>query len=200
MPTRVSIGRTRSLLPGVLYLLTGEQQLHLPCRPAAELRRTQRRESHLRLHRNPQEVRPVRTEIPMHDRTVSVSCNPHERSSSAASARPPNYTGVRTGTATAKEGRGALCRTKESQSHRPQSAPAPQVEVRTRAVLPGGHCPEHQAASPVPQPTNDVTGSRYFIGQGPSRLTQLQSSIPEPPERGRLFQHPQGKALIELAE
>src|ERR1700733_10011299 len=114
---------------GVLYPLTGEQQLHLPCRPAAELRRTQRGESHLRLHRNPQEVRPVRTEIPVHDRTVPVSCNPHERSSSAASARPPNYTGVRTGTATAKEGRGALCRTKESQSHRPQSAPAPQVEV-----------------------------------------------------------------------
>jgi hypothetical protein len=109
-------------------------------------------------------VRSVRTEIPVHDRTVPVSCNPHERNSSAASPRSPHYTGVRTGTATAKEGRGALRRTKESQSHRPSSAPAPQVEVRTRAVLPGGHCPEHQAAGPVPQPTNDVTGSRHFIG------------------------------------
>jgi hypothetical protein len=152
-------------------------------------------ESHLRLHRNPQEVRSVRTEIPVHDRTVPVSCNPHERNSSAASARSPNYTGVRTGTATAKEGRGALCRTKESQSHRPPSTPAPQVEVRTRAVLPGGHCPEHQAAGPVPQPTNDVTGSRHFIGEGRSRLTQLQSSISEIPKQHRLFQHPQANAL-----
>src|SRR5882762_4129021 len=154
----------KSLLwSGALHLPAEQQQLHLPFRPATELWRTQRTESHLRLHRNPQEVRSVRTEIPVHDRTVPVSCNPHERNSSAASAGSPNYTGVRTGTATAKEGRGALRRTKELQSHRPPSAPAPQVEVRTRTVLPGGHCPEHQAAGPVPQPTDDVTGSRHFI-------------------------------------
>jgi transposase len=110
---------------GVLYLLTREQQLHLPCRSATELRRTQREESHLRLHRNPQEVRPMRTEIPVHDRTVPVSCHPHERNSPAASAGSPNYTGVRTGAATAKEGRGALRRTKEPQPDRPPSAPAP---------------------------------------------------------------------------
>jgi hypothetical protein len=127
------------------------------------------------------------SEIPVHGRTVPVSCNPHERNSSAASARSPNYIGVRIGTATAKEGRGALRRTKESQSHRPPSAPAPQVEVRTRAVLPGGHCPEHQAAGPVPQRTSDVTGSRHFIGEGRSRLTQLQSSIPDPKTNTEFF-------------
>jgi len=126
----------------------------------------------------------------VHDRTVPVSCNPHERNSSAASARSPNHTGVRTGTATAKEGRGALRRTKESQSHRPASAPAPQAEVRTRAVLPGGHCSEHQAAGPVPQPTNDLTSSRHFIEEGRSRLTQLQNSIPEIPKTKPTFSTP----------
>jgi hypothetical protein len=37
----------------------------------------------------------------------------------------------------------------------------------------------NQAASQVPQPANDVTGSRYFIGKGRSPSTQLQSSIPQ---------------------
>ncbi len=144
-----------------------------------------------RLHRNPQEVRSVRTEIPMHDRTVPVSCHPHERNSPAASSGSPNYTGVRTGAATAKEGRGALRRAKESQPHRPASASAPQVEVRTRAVLPGGNCPEYQAAGPVPQPTNDVTGSRHFIGKARSPpINSLQSSIPKLSKRRRVFQHP----------
>ena len=63
---------------GVLYLLTGEQQLHLSRRPAVELWRPQREESHLRLYRNSQEVRSMRAEIPVHDWTVPVSCNPYE--------------------------------------------------------------------------------------------------------------------------
>src|ERR1700745_1288500 len=154
----------KSLLrPGVFYLLTGKQQLHLPGRPATELWWTQRREPHVRLYRNAQEMRPVPTEIPMHDRALSVPCHPHERSSSAASARSLDYTGVQVRTTTTEKGRGALRGTKESQSHRPPSAPAAQVEVRTRTVLPGGHCPEHQAAGPVPQPANDVTGTHHFI-------------------------------------
>ena len=137
------------LWSGVLYLLTGKQQLHLPGRPATELRRTQRGKPHVRLHRNAQEVRSVPTEIPVHDRAIPLSCHPHERSRSAASARSLDYTGVQICATATEKGRGALRGTKESQSHRPASAPAPQVEVRTRAVLPGGHCPEHQAAGPV---------------------------------------------------
>ena len=116
MPTRDAVGRTRSPFYGPesftylpesnSYICPAGQQLNYGGR--------KRGKSHLRLPPNPQEVRPVRTAIPVHDRTVPVSCHPHERSSSAAYR--PNYTGVRTGTATAKEGRGALCRTKESQS------------------------------------------------------------------------------------
>src|SRR5664279_2606610 len=155
----------KSLLwSGVLYILTGQQQLHLSCRSAAKLWRTQRGKPHVRLYRNAKEMRSVPTEIPVHDRAISLSCHPHERSSSAAGARSPGNSRVQTCTTTAEEGGSALRRTKESQSHRSPSAPAPQVEVRTRAVLPGRHCPEHQTAGPVPQPANDVTGARHFIG------------------------------------
>src|SRR5271163_2489695 len=108
------------LWSGVLYLLTGEQQLHLPSRPAAELWRPQRGEPHLRLYRNPQEVRSVPTEIPVHDRTVPVSCHPHERSSSATSARSLDDTGVRACATTAEEGRGAVRAAEES--YRPPSS------------------------------------------------------------------------------
>ena len=75
MPTRDAVGRTRSPFygPESLYLLAGEQQLHLPCRPATELRRSQRAEPHVRLYRNAQEVRSVPTEIAVHDWTVPVS-------------------------------------------------------------------------------------------------------------------------------
>jgi hypothetical protein len=90
---------------------------------------------------------------------------PHERDRSAADARSLDYTGVQVRTTTSEEGRGALRGAKESKSHRSQSAPAAQVEVRTRTVLPSGHCPEHQAAGPVPQPASDVAGTRHFIGR-----------------------------------
>ena len=125
----------------------------------------QRAEPHVRLYRDAQEVRPVPTEIPVHDWTVPVSCYPHERDRSAAGARSLDYTGVQVRTTATKEGRGALRGAKKSQSHRSQSAPAAQVEVRTRTVLPSGHCPEHQAAGPVPQPASDVAGTRHFIGR-----------------------------------
>ena len=144
-------------------------------------------------------MRSVRTEIPVHDWTVPVSCNPYERSSSPASARSPNYTGVRAGAATAKEGRGALRRTKESQSHRPPSAPSPQVEVRTRAVLPGGHGPEHRTAGPIPQPANDVAGARYFIEGKTTPIKTCESLSPEIPKLHRLFQHPRDKSLVDGA-
>ena len=111
---------------------------------STELWRPQREESHVRLYRNAHEVGSVPTEIPLHDRTVPVSCHPHERSSSTASARSADNTGVRTGTTRAEEGRSTVRRTQES--HR-SSPPAPaQIEVRPRTVLPGGHCPKHQTA------------------------------------------------------
>ncbi len=128
MPTRDAVGRTKSLLYGPGPLPTYRRAtVTSPC--SQQLNYGGRNEGNrtfgyigTRKKCGPWEQNQCTT------RTVPVSCNPHERSSSAASARPPNYTGVRTGTATAKEGRGALRRTKESQSHRPQSAPAPQVD------------------------------------------------------------------------
>jgi hypothetical protein len=106
----------------------------------------------------------VPTEIPVHDRTVPVSCHPHERSSSATSARSVDNTGVRRCTTTTEEGRGAVRGTKES--HR-SSSPAPaQVEVRPRAVLPGGHCPEHQATGPVPEWADHSTDTCHSLGAG----------------------------------
>jgi transposase len=175
-----------------IYLLAGEQQLHLPWRPATELRRTQRAEPHVRLYRDAQEVRPVPTEIPVHDWTVPVSCYPHERDRSAAGARSLDYTGVQARTTATKEGRGALRGAKKSQSHRSQSAPAAQVEVRTRTVLPSGHCPEHQAAGPVPQPASDVASTRHFIGSR-SRLTQQRRSIPKTTKTALTFSTPTGQ-------
>ena len=132
MPTRDAVGRTRSLLYGQEFiLLTGEQQLHLPCRPAAELRPGRNGEiSTFGYIGTRKKCGPCEQRSQCDDRTVPVSCNPHERSSSAASARPPNYTGVRTGNRQRKKiARGALCRTKESQSHRPQSARLHRMEV-----------------------------------------------------------------------
>jgi hypothetical protein len=76
-------------------------------------------------------------------------------------------------------------------------APAAQVEVRTRAVLPGGHCPEHQAAGPVPQPTNDVTGSRYFIEEGRSTNSTTEVNPRNPKKQHRVFNiHPCSQQLV----
>ncbi len=165
MPTRDAVGRTRSLLYGpesFTLLPRGEQQLHLPCRPAAELQRTQRGESHLRLHRNPQEVRPVRTEIPVHDRTVPVSCNPHERSSSGSERGRPPQTTPEFGQAQrqAKEGQALFAEPRVTVTSASIGSHIRRLKFVRERVLPRGHCPEHQTASPVPQPTNDVTGSR----------------------------------------
>ena len=110
MPTRDAVGRTRSPFygPECLHLLTREQQLHLPGRPATELRRPQQGEPHVRLHRNAQEVRSMPTKIAVHNRTVPISCHPHERSSSTTRARSLEYRGVQIRTTSAEEGRSAL--------------------------------------------------------------------------------------------
>src|SRR5580704_4812945 len=94
-------------------------------------------------------MRSVSAKISVHDWTVPVSCHPHERSSSATSARSLDDTGVQASTATAKEGRGAV-RVSEGSYRPPSSAPA-SVEVRPRAVLPCSRRPKHQATGPIPE-------------------------------------------------
>ena len=164
MPTRDAVGRTRSPFYGpecFTYLPDSNSYI---CPAGQQLNYGGRNEGYVRLYRNAQEVRSVPTEIPVYDWTVPVSCDPHERSRSATSARSPDDTGVRTCTTTAEEGRGVIRGTKES--HR-SSSPAPtQVEVRPRAVLPGGHCAEHQTTGPVPHPPNETTGTCHCVSTG----------------------------------
>ena len=82
---------------------------------------------------------------------------PHERSSSATSTRSPDDTGVWTCTTTAEEGRSTVRGTEES--HR-SSPPAPaQVELHSRAVLPGGHRPKHQTTGPIPERADHSPGT-----------------------------------------
>jgi hypothetical protein len=125
------------------------------------------------------------------------ACNPHERNSSATSARSPDDTGVRTCPTTAEEGRGAVRRTKES--HRSSSPALAQAEVRPRAVLPGGHCPKHQTIGPVPLPNNDTTDTCHCIGTKKGLPTKSAAGFkPQNAQnRHRLFQHPQAESLIE---
>ena len=186
------------LWPGRLHLLTREQQLHLPGWPAAELRRPQQGKPHVRLHRNAQEVRSVPTEIAVHNRTVPISCHPHERSSSTARERSLEYRGIQIRTTSTEKGRSALRGTKESYTHRPPTAPASPVEVRPRAVLPGGHCPEHQTASPVPKPTDTITNARQRIVAGTGgNVARRPFASPKSSNGRRLFQHPQANALSD---
>src|ERR1700685_1489849 len=65
MPTRDAVGPTRSPFYGpesFTYLPEGNTTS--ACKPAAELRRTQRGEPNVRLYRDAREVRSVQTEIP----------------------------------------------------------------------------------------------------------------------------------------
>jgi hypothetical protein len=105
MPTRDAVGRTRSPLYGperFTYLPESNSYI-CPAGQQLNYGRSQRKEPHVRLYRNAQEVWPVPTKIPVHNRTTSVPCHPYERSGSATSARSLDDTGVRTRTATAEE-------------------------------------------------------------------------------------------------
>src|SRR5271155_374248 len=97
---------------------------------------------------------------------------PHERSSSATSARSLDDTGVRACATTAEEGRGAVRAAEES--YRPPSSALTSVEVRPRAVLPCSHRPEHQAAGPVPEWADRMphTCCHCITGEGWCRLAR----------------------------
>jgi hypothetical protein len=62
----------------------------------------------------------------------------------------------------AKVGRGTVRRTEEP--YRSSLSTSAQAEVRTRAVLPRGHCAEHQTPGSIPQPVNDATATYHCIG------------------------------------
>ena len=92
----------------------------------------------------------------------------HMNEASATSARSPDDTGVQICTTTAEEGRSTIRRTQES--HR-SSSPAPaEVEVRPRAVLPGGYRPKHQTPAVRAVPTKSNAG---FQPQAPESGTDF---------------------------
>ncbi len=82
MPTRDTVGRTRSPFYGperFTYQPESNSYIFAPSRPATELwEAVTRATAHLRLYRNAQEVRPLPTEVAVHDGTVPVSRYPHE--------------------------------------------------------------------------------------------------------------------------
>ena len=126
--------------------------------------------------------------------THIISCHPHERSSSTARARSLAHRGVQIRATSTEKGRSTLRRTEESQPHRPPAAPAAPVEVRPGAVLPGSYRPEHQAASPVPKPTDTVTDACQRIAAGEEGNVALRPLAgSKSPERTPSFSTPTGQ-------
>ena len=202
MPTRDAVGRTRSPFYGPesftylpesnSYICPGGQQLNYGGRN--ERNRT------FGYIGTRKKCGPCQRRIPVHDWTVPVSCDPHEQEPlGSGRERSLDFTGVQVRTTATEEGRGALRGAKESQSHRSQSAPAAQVEVRTRTVLPGGHRPEHQAAGPVPEPTDTITNARQRIVAGTDGNIARRPFAGSKSSNGRrLFQHPRTLSLARL--
>ena len=110
MPTRDAVARTRSPFFGPECFTYQPESNSYICPAGQQLNYGGRndRKPCLRLYRNAQEVWSVSTETAVHQRSISVPCHPHERSSSAASERSLEHTGVRACTATAEEGRGTV--------------------------------------------------------------------------------------------
>jgi hypothetical protein len=93
---------------------------------------------------------------PMHQCCLPGPYHPPERTSPTTCAGVGQHAGLRQSTAAKKEG-GSFVRGTEESDRIAASASA-EIEVRTRAVLPGGGRSEHQATGALPQP-NDNTGS-----------------------------------------
>src|SRR6266404_3668513 len=82
------------------------------------------------------------------------------------------HTRVFQGTTTAKESRGLVCGTEESDRTAPLALTT--HEIRSRAVLSGSGCAEHQATGALPQPANPTAG--------PHRLKTRRRTRQHPPQ------------------
>jgi hypothetical protein len=178
-----------------LHVSTRKQTLSLSCGAATQLRRPQHAEPHLCLHRDPQTLRCVCAQSPMHRRSVSLSCRPYGRAFPATRPGVGEGARVRPCPAAKKEG-GSLVRGTE-ESDRTAALALAQTEVRTGTVLPGSGGPEHQATRAVPQPTD--------TGSASHRLDALSEETwyAHTPRRYRrfadvLFQHPRLQQLLPL--
>jgi hypothetical protein len=109
----------------------------------------------LQLHWNPQRLRRVCPESPLHQRSFSVSEHPPARTGAATRTGVSQHASVRSRPATEKES-GSAVRRIEKSDRAVSSAPA-EIEVRARAVLPDSGSSEHQALGALPQ-SADNTG------------------------------------------
>src|SRR5215469_11087462 len=127
----------------------------------------------------------------MHQRGLPLSRHSHARSGSATGTRTGHHARVRPGTAAEEKSRSVVCRTQESDRTTPPTPAA--TEVRARAVLPGGGCPEPQTTRPLPQPRPQshprcdhlTKGRKETNNQHHLNTTRRVSSLLK-----RLFQHP----------
>ncbi|MBZ5598245.1 MAG: transposase [Acidobacteriia bacterium] len=155
MRTRDSIHRKNSPFYGPeRFTYQPDSKLSLSCRRATQLWRSERSESHLRLYRDAQALWWVRTESAVYQRRVPLSCHPHAGTSSTTRPRTGRHARLCPCATGTKESGGPVCGTQESD--RAASLAPAQIEVRAGAVLPGSRGPEHQAASAVPQPTDNT--------------------------------------------
>src|SRR5216683_4696632 len=96
------------------------------------------------------------------------------------------HTRVFQGTTTAKESRGLVCGTEESDRTAPLALTT--HEIRSGAVLSGSGCADHQATGALPQPANPTAG--------PHRLKTRRRTRQHPPSphkigtNHRVFQQP----------
>jgi len=177
------------LWAGAIYLLGREQHLPLPGWRATELCRLKRSQSCPCLYRHRETLRGLLPKSAMHEWALQVSRHSHPRVSTATCSGVGEHPGVFSRTTTAQESRGFVCRTEESDRTAPL-ATTPH-EVRSRTVLPGGGCAEHQTTGALPQPANRTDS-------GHPLETTRRPAVPWPnaaPRNHRLFQHPQAITL-----
>src|SRR5260370_9101028 len=92
-------------------------------------------------------------------------------------SRVGQHTRVREGTAGKKKGGSPVRGTQESD--RIASLAPAQTEVRAGAVLPGSRGPEHQAASAVPQPTDNTYYGNSHLAEVSGKLDCSQNTSQE---------------------
>ena len=173
------------------YVSSRKQQLPLSRRPATQLWRTQCPEPHPRLYRDPQTLWGVRTKNAMHHlrRLKYLAIHMHEPARQRARALA-NTPGFAERTAAKKEGGSAVRGTQEPDRTTP--AAFAQNEVRSRAVLPGSGCPKHQAAGPLPQPTDNPHCGSRLLAEVRRKTRSQRPSRPESTFRSRTFSTPTG--------
>ena len=106
----------------------------------------------------------------MHQCSIPVPCHPPARTSPATCPRVGQHARVCQGTAGKKKGGSVVRGTQESD--RIALSTLVQIEVCSRALLPRGSCPEHQARGPLPQPRTAATA------EGNNLVPATQETLP----------------------